>query len=264
MSENGSLFVQDGNIFTPTACAHGPWGAHLVHGGSTGGLMAYVLEQCAPNPDMRMVRTTLDMFRPVPMAPLRVESEVLREGRRLQMVEATIYAEDKAVARSVGIRMRKSEIKVPEKYQPSTATPEGPVGLQELKLSGDAQGERLPGLNSSLEVRRLHGFDGKGEGCAWFKVPVPVVEGVKNTPFVHLGIISDFGNGLAQLFLPETMGMINGDINLYLHRDPRGEWIALESKATMSETGVGVVNTQVYDTDGLVAQCHQAVMVQVR
>jgi hypothetical protein len=159
--------------------------------------------------------------------------------------------------------MKKSEVRVPEKHQPSTSVPEGPIGLQELKLSGDAQGKRLPGLNSSLEVRRLYGFDGNGEGCAWFKVPVPVVEGVENTAFVHLGVISDFGNGLAQLFLPETMGMINGDINLYLHRDPRGDWIALESKVTMSETGIGVVNTQVFDTDGLVAQCHQAVMVQV-
>ena len=51
MSEKKSLFVQDGNIFTPTSYAHGPWGAHLVHGGSTGGLMACVLEQCEPNPD---------------------------------------------------------------------------------------------------------------------------------------------------------------------------------------------------------------------
>ncbi|MBL4608796.1 MAG: thioesterase family protein [Pseudomonadales bacterium] len=264
MAVNESLFVQEGNIFTPTAYAHGPWATHLLHGGSTGGIMAHVLEQCSPNPEMRMVRTTLDMFRPVPMTPLRIESSVLKEGRRLQMVEATIYAEEKAVARSVGIRMKKTQIAVPEKHQPIDVIPEGPEGLQEIKLSGDTQGKRLPGLNSNLEVRRLNGFDGKGEGCAWFKMPLAVVEGVENSAFVHLGVISDFGNGIAQLLLPETMGMINGDINLYLHRDPRGEWIALKSKASMSETGIGVVNTQVFDTDGLVGQCHQAVMVQTR
>ena len=264
MTTSSALFVQDGNIFTPTLCAHGPWGANLVHGGATGGLMAYVLEQCAPKEDMRMVRTTLDMFRPVPMAPLRVESNVLREGRRLQMIEATIYAEDKAVARSVGIRMKMADIDVPEKHQPGAggAVPDGPDGLKEIKLAPSTPGELLPGLNANLEVRLLNGFDGKGEGCAWFKVPVPVIDGVENSAFAHLGIISDFGNGLAQLFLPGTMGMINGDINLYLHRDPRSEWIALKSKVSINETGVGVVNTELFDTEGLVAQCHQAVMVQ--
>ena len=261
-SSRPALFVQEGNVFTPTECAHGPWGPKLVHGGSTGGLMAYVLEQCSPNENMTMVRTTLDMFRPVPMVPLRVESEVLREGRRLQMIEATIFAEDKPVARSVGIRMKTTEVSVPEARQPSSDVPQGPDGLPEISLAPSKPGKVLPGLNANLEVRKLYGFDGKGEGCAWFKVPVPVIQGVENSAFTHLGIISDFGNGLAQLFLPGTMGMINGDINLYLHRNPCSDWIALKSKVSMSETGVGVVNTELYDTQGLVAQCHQAVMVQ--
>lgn len=259
-----ALFIQEGNIFVPTPLAHGPWSARLLHGGATGGLMAYVLEQCQPRPDMCMVRSTLDMFRPVPMAPLRVESTVLREGKRLQMLEATLYAEDQAVARSVGIRMKSTELDVPEKHQALSAVPEGPEGLQEIKLAPGEDGQRLPGLNANLEVRRLYGFDGQGEGCAWFRVPVPVVAGVPNTAFTHLGVVSDFGNGLAQLFLPGTFGMINGDINLYFYRDPVGEWLALKSKAAMSPRGVGVVNTEIYDEHGPVAQCQQAVMVQVR
>ncbi len=259
-----ALFIQEGNMFIPSPLAHGPWSSRLLHGGATGGLMAYALEQCQPHPDMCMVRTTLDMFRPVPMAPLRVESTVLREGKRLQMLEATLFAGDQAVARSVGIRMKTTDVVVPEKHQAQSPVPEGPLGLQELKLSAGEDGQRLPGLNANLEIRRLYGFDGQGEGCAWIKVPVPVVAGVPNTPFVHLGIVSDFGNGLAQLFLPGTFGMINGDINLYFYRQPRGEWLALKSKAVMTPRGVGVVNTELYDVEGPVAQCHQAVMVQMR
>lgn len=259
-----ALFIQDGNIFIPTPLAHGPWSARLLHGGATGGLMAHVLERCQPNPDMCMVRSTLDMFRPVPMVPLRVASTVLREGKRLQMLEATLYAEDQAVARSVAIRMKTADVDVPEKHQAMSPLPEGPEGLQEIKLTVNDGDSRPAGLNANLEVRRISGFDGQGEGCAWFRVPVPVVAGINNTPFTHLGIVSDFGNGLAQLFLPGTFGMINGDINLYFYREPVGEWLALKSKAAMSSKGVGVVNTEIYDTQGPVAQCQQAVMVQIR
>lgn len=266
MTTNIALFLKEGDVYTPTRYAHGPWSPELVHGGSTGGLMAYILEQCAPNPEMRMVRTTLDMFRPVPMAPLRAATKVLREGRRLQMVEATLYAEGMAVARSVGVRMKITNVKISEEIEKQELVPDGPEGLHEINLSGSASNsnERLPGLNSNIQIRRLSGFDGKGAGSAWFKAPIAVVEGVENSAFTHLGIISDFGNGLGQLFLPGTMGAINGDINLYLHRNPLGEWLALRSKTIMTETGIGVVNSNIFDTSGLVAQCHQAVMVQVR
>lgn len=265
MAELNALFVQEDDIFTPTNLAHGPWGAQMLHGGATGGLMAHVLEQCAPKPDMQLVRTTLDMFRPVPMSPLRVETKILRDGKRLQVIEASLYASDKLVARSVGVRMKVVDVEVPVEYQPEKATPEGPEGLEELKFAPGAEGgARLPGLNSNLEIRRLYGFDGKGEGCSWIKAPVPVVDGVKTSPFVHLGVVSDFGNGLAQLFLPGTVGMINADINLYIHRNPVSDWIALKSKAVMSDSGTGVVNSEFYDKEGLIAQSHQAVMVQTQ
>ena len=84
------------------------------------------------------------------------------------------------------------------------------------------------------------------------------------SPLVHLGMVSDFGNGLAQLFLPGTVGMINADINLYIYREPMSDWIALKSKAVMSGTGAGVVNSKFYDEEGLIAQSHQAVMVQTQ
>ena len=34
---------------------------------------------------MRVARVTVDLMRPVPVAPLTIESEVLREGRKIQL-----------------------------------------------------------------------------------------------------------------------------------------------------------------------------------
>ena len=41
---------------------------------------------------MRIARVTVDLMRPVPVAPLTIETEVLREGRKIQLCGVRLLA----------------------------------------------------------------------------------------------------------------------------------------------------------------------------
>ncbi|MBL4868716.1 MAG: hypothetical protein JKY67_20320 [Pseudomonadales bacterium] len=46
------------------------------------------------------------------------------------------------------------------------------------------------------------------------------------------------------------------------YRIPAASWVGLDSKSTMQNHGIGLVNTQVYDTEGMVGSVTQAIMPQ--
>ncbi|HBC56292.1 MAG TPA: hypothetical protein DCZ03_03930, partial [Gammaproteobacteria bacterium] len=176
------VFQKKGNIFTPTEIASGPWSPKFLHGGATGGLIAYVLENFEPREQMRFARINIDMFRPVPMLPLTVKTEVIREGSRIQVLQTTVFSEGTEVVRGMGIRMRQIPTEVDESLQPSKDTPPDPKGINEIKLmGGKSNGAFAPTLNANLRIKQITGFTGKGEGSCWVKVAVPVVEGETNT-----------------------------------------------------------------------------------
>lgn len=258
-----ALFQQDGNIYNPTEKAAGPWGPTMLHGGSTGGLLGHAMEQASGRDDLHFTRLTVDMFRPVPMAPLTVESRVIRDGKRVQVLEATVIGNGKEVAKGTALKLVPQAVEVPEPAVPPANVLASPDDIESMSLFGSQAAENFPpGLHLNLLVKRICGFGGTGEGEAWFRMPVPVVEGVENSPFVHISTLSDFGNGLGQLYVKNSAGSINADITLYLHRIPEGDWVGFKSKAVMQDHGIGVITTQLYDLQGLVGSISQAIMPQ--
>lgn len=50
---------------------------------------------------MRVARLTVDLLRPVPVAPLTFRSEVLREGRKIQLIAVHLESKGVEVARAM-------------------------------------------------------------------------------------------------------------------------------------------------------------------
>src|SRR5438270_12343183 len=85
------VFVSSGDgRFTATEVARGPWDPKAQHGGAPAALMMRALEEL-PSPEGLMIaRVTYEFMRPVPLAALEVRSEVVRPGRRVQLLEASL------------------------------------------------------------------------------------------------------------------------------------------------------------------------------
>ena len=78
------LFVPtaDGR-WSPTDAARGPWSPEALHGGPSAALLARAVEPLLD--PLQPVRLTVELLRPVPVAPLTVETEELRPGRKVRM-----------------------------------------------------------------------------------------------------------------------------------------------------------------------------------
>jgi hypothetical protein len=108
MSE--SIFVREGELFTPTEHARGPWDPGALHGGAPAALIAAAFERMQPGAELPFARLSFEFLRPVPMAPLRLSTRISRPGRRVQVLEAELKAGDVPVCRASALRL----VPVPE------------------------------------------------------------------------------------------------------------------------------------------------------
>src|SRR3954452_9829770 len=78
--------------FVPTELARGPWDPNAQHGGAPAALIARAIERVESAVPMDVVRITYEFLRPVPLTPLDLRTRVLRDGKRVQLVEAQLHA----------------------------------------------------------------------------------------------------------------------------------------------------------------------------
>lgn len=266
-----AIFRREGKSYIPSDLAGSPWGPGLLHGGPPAGLLAHAVERSASSADLHVARLTIDLFRPVPMERLTVETVTVREGRRIQVVQASLLAGGIEVSRASALLLRLTEVELPPVALPLAAYLDGPDNLPETGLGmmpRDAEEQAtfrlLKGFHTTVEVRRVAGAAGTGKGTAWIRIPVPFIAGEETSPLVRVAATSDFGNALGHIRPSEAMGFINADISLYLHRLPRGEWICLETTGTAEPHGLGLVESVVHDTHGPLGRVVQALIVNSR
>ena len=87
-----AIFRVDGNDVVTNPFAAGPWDPSMQHGSPPAALAVWAAERIPVPVAMRVARVTVDLMRPVPVAPLTIESEVLREGRKIQLCAVRLLA----------------------------------------------------------------------------------------------------------------------------------------------------------------------------
>ena len=69
---DAAFFEISGDNYIARSHARSPWDPGLVHGRLLAGLMARSIELDNPEPDLHPSRMTIDLFRPIPMAPITI------------------------------------------------------------------------------------------------------------------------------------------------------------------------------------------------
>src|ERR1700721_2435765 len=100
-----SIFVGDGDLFTPTEHARGPWDPRGLHGGAPAALITAAFGRIEPGAELPFARLYFEFLRPVPMAPLKLSTRISRAGRRVQALEAELSAEGVMVCRANARRL---------------------------------------------------------------------------------------------------------------------------------------------------------------
>jgi acyl-CoA thioesterase len=252
-----AVFIADGDAFSPTEHAGGPWDPRALHGGAAAALMARAIEAVDPDLDMFVSRITAEFMRPVPMAPLKLVTEVIRPGKKVQLVQASLTASGQEVARATALRIRQLEMQVPARVEPPMPPPPEaaiPLGDVPWRGFGKAMAPRLA-AGSVVDV---------GPATVWFNLGVPIVPGEKPSPLMRAVAAADFGNGISRVLDFTKHLFINPDLTVYLHRRPRGEWIGLDAETFAGPNGVGLAQSRLFDRDGHVGSSLQALLLDSR
>lgn len=259
-----AAFISKNGVFVPTELAGSPWGREVLHGGPPAGLLARAIEQSKPAPGMFVARLTVDLFRAVPMAPLEVTTRVVREGRRIQVVAASLLAAGVEVTRATALMLQPSQVQLPHRALLDGSPLRGPGGIETTSLSGLPIPEGFTGFHTTVEVRHVSGGAAGGPSTAWIRIPCDLVAGEEMSPLVRVAATSDFGNGLSHISAAEGMGFINTDITLYLHRQAVGEWICLEANSGAHTYGIGMIETVIHDERRPIGRAVQALLANRR
>ena len=108
MADEEPLFdTIDERTYMPSIYTRGPWDPTLLHGGPVAALFGEVLQDESDD-DFQPARLTVDLIRPVPIAPLELATTSVREGRRLDVREGVLSASGKAVARATLSSIRRA------------------------------------------------------------------------------------------------------------------------------------------------------------
>lgn len=257
-----ALFVRDGDRFVGTPRTGSAWDPSAQAGGAVLALLGHVLEDVPTLAPMSLTRLTVDIVRPTPRArPLEVTSTVIREGKKVQVVDLDVSCDDVAYARARALRVRDEDLRPHDAPGiPRSTTRADPATLlpppDELPSVAD-----LPGvaefLRTGVEFRRSVGRE-HGVSGIWLRLLVPVVEGEPVRTTSRAAIPMDLVNLIGLDFDPSRFTAINPDVSAHVNRPVEGEWVGLVgntyvantvghgfSMATMSDrTGVfGVTST---------------------
>src|ERR671920_2452950 len=96
----GAFYTRDGDQLVPSELTRGPWDPDAQHAGPPSALLARALERCEPREGMRIGRITVEILGPVPLAPLTVEASVVRPGRSVELLAASLSGPDGEVMRA--------------------------------------------------------------------------------------------------------------------------------------------------------------------
>jgi hypothetical protein len=168
--------------------AAGPWDPALQHGSGPAALVAWAAERLDAPVPMRVARLTLDLIRPVPVAPLTIRAEVTRQGRRIQAASIELVADGVAVVRATVLKVRVDDGLAAVAAAPALDLPEPEHGTP---VDSDAVATPSPFL-SGIAIRMAQGTSSHpGAAAAWFRADRPIVEGEAPTPLMRAALTAD-------------------------------------------------------------------------
>lgn len=234
----------------------GPWDPRQQHLGPVTALLVHELER---TPGLPLAKLAVDVFAPVPVAEVDVRTEVIKDGKRVQCLGATLSAGGRELVRATAWRIRASET------EPTLVAPP-PAGVPAL-TERDATSwlARGFGYGMAMDWRFVEGSPTEtGPATAWGRVRVPLVEGEEITSLERLAIFADSGNGISYALDFDTHLFANVDLAISLFRAPVGEWICMDATTTIGPAGRGLTRTTLFDLHGEVGTSMQTLFVAPR
>ncbi len=255
-----AIFRVDGNLAVTSPDAAGPWDPRMQHGSPPAALAVWAAEKIPAPVPMRVARVTVDLMRPVPVAPLTIESEVLREGRKIQLCAVRLLANGVVVVSAAVLKV---------KVQASELPPEAAILPVELPGPEQSRVEHVDFSSSpfvtGMSLRAARGrFGVPGPGAIWYRVDRPIVAGAAVSQAMRALVAADFCNGTSAVLDFNAWTFLNADLTVNFAREPVGEWILVDAESWIGPDGAGLAMARLADIGGYFGRAVQSLVIEKR
>jgi Acyl-CoA thioesterase C-terminal domain/Acyl-CoA thioesterase N-terminal domain len=254
------IFRVDGNSVVTSPDAAGPWDPRMQHGSAPAALVVGAAETLPTPVPMQIARVTIDLMRPVPVAPLSIETEILREGRKIQLSAVRLLADGLIVVAATVLKIKTQALALP---------PE--IADLPIELPGPDQSMVEPANFASspftrcISMRAARGRFGMiGPAAIWFRVDQPLVAGSAVSQAMRAVVAADFSNGTSPAVDFREWTFINADLTVSFARQPVGEWILLDGESWIGPDGAGLAMSRLADAYGYFGRAVQSLVIEKR
>jgi hypothetical protein len=256
-----AFYEKAGDEYVATELTRGPWDPGAQHAGPPAALLGREIERLPDAGEFQIGRVTFEILKSVPIGPVRVEAEVVRPGRRVQLVEASLSNDDGELVRARGWRLRTGSIEIPAEV----SEPESPPGPEhgsepEFFATGDSVG-----YHTAMEWKAIEGeFLEPGPATVWMRMRHPLVAGEEPSPLQRALIAADVGNGISAVLDWRDHLFINVDLTVHFERMPQGEWVCVDATTLPQSSGIGTAESVLFDERGRIGRAAQTLLLSKR
>lgn len=241
--------------FRPSEHTRGAWSEDEQHISPMTGLLAHEMERHCAGDGLQLARITLDIHGVIGVGDFEVEVSVLRPGRTITLVGATVTQRGRVAAQARAWRLAPGATGSVAGGE-AEALP-GPDDVPAWDMRTVWPG----GYISSLEVRRAADAV-PGRAVAWVRTDVAVLAGEDVSPVARWLALVDTANGLSVRQSPREWLFPNVDLTVHLHRHPTGEWVGFDTRVVFGAEGLGMTEARLHDTGGPVGRAAQSLTVR--
>jgi hypothetical protein len=269
-----TFYVSEGGRFVSSELTRGPWDAGAQHAGPPAALIGRELERClspaAPEAPWQVGRVTFEILRSVPIAPLTVSAEVLRPGRSVELLSATLADDEGPVIRASAWRLATAPVSIPAGVASEDPASPAHAGARIAPPDAASEEDFFPtgesvGYHTAMEYRFVRGrFLDPGPATVWMRMRHPLIDGEEPSPLQRVLIAADSGNGVSAALDWRRYLFINVDLTVHLHRLPAAQWVCLDAVTIPEPNGVGLADTSLHDELGPIGRASQTLLVRER
>jgi Thioesterase-like superfamily len=248
--------------FRASELTRGPWDPQAQHAGPAAALLGREIERLVDSDELQVGRVVFEILRPVPIGEVRLSSRVLRPGKKVQLVEASLSGEGGELMRATAWLLRRSELELPDGAMDESPAPQGPDEgwTPEFFPTGHDVG-----YQSAMEWKAVAGaFLEPGPATVWMRMREPLLAGEEPTPLQRALIAADVGNGISAILDYREYVFINVDLTVHFERMPEGEWVCVDAVTRPRPTGIGTAESVLWDERGRIGRAAQSLVIARR
>ena len=263
-------------LFEPTEATMSPWDHAAQHGGPPTALLATCLDDAFGRPALRVARIGVDFLGPMPRTTVRVETRLIRPGRRTQLSEASHVGGRPGGGGRAGVAPGGDvgRRRLARRGRRRVAGRLGAGGSSVVDLPGDLPGPQPQrffgddswGYGRAAEWRAVSGGFGHTSGSAdvWTRLRVPLIDGRPLDGLARFAVMADSANGLSAPKSMRDWWFIPPGVTMHLHRYPVGEWVRLTATSNPGHDGIGLTEGTLADALGRCGTVSQPLLVAPR